>query len=66
MGTCCSSRTDIDGKVKGEKKSNDSKDSKEKVSKKTDQVKFNVLDEVKNTINEAMRDSKYALLICSC
>ena len=67
MGTCCSSRTDVDGKTKGSKSGSSAAKSGSKTTpsgtstagKKTDAaVKFNPIDEVKNTITQALRDSK--------
>jgi len=66
MGTCCSSRTDVDGKTKdGKKSSSASKSSSGKTAtgstgaKKSEAIKFSAIDEVKNTIRQALRDSKF-------
>ena len=66
MGSCCSSRTDVDGNAKTAKKGTGAgtkggaTDTKGKTGKTTkdEGVKFSPMDQVKNTINAVLRDSK--------
>ena len=65
MGSCCSSRTDVDGNTKTGSKSGSGAKSgttggtaKGGKTTKDEGVKFSPMDQVKNTINSVLRDSK--------
>jgi hypothetical protein len=54
MGTCCASRSDIDGK----EKTNQNKKSETTLdNKSTPAVKLNAMDEVRNTIIQVLNDT---------
>ena len=54
MGTCCSSRTDLTGTDKNGKKGG-----------KTDGVRFNPMDVVRNTVTSICKDGKFFQFICN-
>ena len=56
MGSCCTSRVDADGKTKTGASA--SKTGKVETKSGGAAVKFNPMDKVKNTIRDALRDSK--------
>jgi hypothetical protein len=55
MGTCCSSRTDVDGKDKNAKSAKSSSTASKTTTGKDTAVKFSPLDEVRNSLNQAIR-----------
>jgi len=54
MGTCCASRTDMAGKDKAGK----GKTGGAGTDTKGGSVKFNPMDEVRNTVTQVLKDSK--------
>ena len=48
MGTCCSSRTDLAGSEKNKTKGG-----------RTDGVRFNPMDQVRNTVTQVCKDGKF-------
>ena len=66
MGTCCSSRTDVDGNTKGGKASSKSTSGKAGGPKTTTTggaVKFNPMDDVKNTVTALVNTGKLSTTI---
>jgi len=55
MGSCCASRTDTNGIEKGTK--GGAKDGKAATGK-NEAVKFNPMDQVRNTVTQVLKDSK--------
>ena len=61
MGTCCSSRTDPTGKDKAAKSGKTSAGTAGKSSGTA--VKFNPMDEIRNTVTQVLKDSKSELIM---